>query len=106
MCKWGTYKKVRVKIPADLSSTGKTRWVIEKIDFCIADIVEALQKAGIDMRSSCCGHNKCEGEIRFQDGRGLLILNKPTMDIYASKFWKRGYKGLSFFRKEKNGGGR
>jgi len=101
MCKWGTYKKVRVKISADLSSTGKVKWKKMNIDSCIASIVEALQKAGIDMSSSCCGHNECEGEIRFQDGRGLLILNKPTMDIYASKFWKRGYKGLSFFKEER-----
>jgi len=75
MCKWGTWKKVRVKIPADLSSTGKEKWKICKIDSCIADIVEALQSAGIDMRVSCCGHGKDLGDIHLQDGRVLVITN-------------------------------
>ena len=76
MCKWGTSKKVRVKIPADLSSTDKEKWKMVDIDSCIADIVEALQKAGIDMRASCCGHNEYVGFITLQDGRILVILPK------------------------------
>ena len=78
MCKWGTWKKVRVKIPADLSSTGKGKWKVVGIDSCIADIVEALQSAGIDMRGSCCGHGKDLGDIHLQDGRVLVITN----DLY------------------------
>jgi len=73
MCKWGTEKRVKVKVPADLSSTGKEKWRDYPIDACIADIVEALQKGGIDMRSSCCGHNKIFGHIELQDGRELMI---------------------------------
>ncbi|MCK4760213.1 MAG: hypothetical protein KAT69_09185 [Candidatus Aminicenantes bacterium] len=46
-----------------------------KIDKCIAPIVEALQKGGIDMRGSCCGHGKGPGRIDLQDGRTIQISN-------------------------------
>jgi len=82
MCKCGTIKPVRVKVPADLSCTGKDRWKDAKVDSCIADIVCALQKSGIDMRGSCCGHFVQEGDIMLQDGRTLLILDKETSDVY------------------------
>lgn len=78
MCKWGTTTLVRVKIPADLSCDGKEKWKDCGIDSCIAPIVAALQAAGIDMRGSCCGHGKREGEIELEDGRGLLILSANT----------------------------
>jgi len=64
---------VRVKIPADLSHTNKVLWKVAGIDYCIAPIVEALQKAGIDMRGSCCGHGENDGNILLQDGRVLII---------------------------------
>lgn len=67
---------VWVKIPADLSHTGKTYWKYAKIDACIASIVKALQEAGIDMRGSCCGHGTEEGDIHLQDGRALIIRNQ------------------------------
>ena len=66
---------VKVKIPADLSSTGKIKWKYALIDACIATIVEALQKGKIDMRGSCCGHNKGFGDIHLQDGRVLIIVS-------------------------------
>lgn len=43
------------------------------IDKCIADLVEALQTAGINMRGSCCGHGKGPGYISLEDGRMLSI---------------------------------
>lgn len=73
MCEWGTSKNVRVKLPADLSGTGKQKWKDVPIDACIADLVKALQEGGIDMRGSCCGHGKDIGDIHLQDGRILLI---------------------------------
>lgn len=76
MCEQGAYKLVGVKIPADLSFNGKGHWKEAKIDACIAPIVEALQKGGIDMRGSCCGHGKGTGEIELQDGRTLIIFRK------------------------------
>ncbi len=74
MCKWGTWIPVRVKVPADLSRTGKDAWREKNIDACIADLVEALQAAGIDMRASCCGHGRGAGRIDLQDGRTLIVV--------------------------------
>jgi len=76
-------QKVLVKIPADLSCTGFTRFKYENIDACIAPIVQALQQAGIDMRGSCCGHGKTDGNIHLQDGRILII--KQKADSYLAK---------------------
>ena len=73
MCEWGIYTEVSVKIPADLSYNGREYWTTKKIDKCIAPIVKALQEGGIDMRGSCCGHGKGDGEILLQDGRVLII---------------------------------
>ena len=76
MCMYGKVKYVRVKIPADLSCTGREKWRDVQIDSCIAPIVRALQDAGIDMRGSCCGHGRGIGDIQLQDGRRLLVLSK------------------------------
>ena len=73
MCQWGDTVLVATKVPADLSCTRQEKWKESRIDRCIAPIVEALQKSGIDMRASCCGHGKAEGRIHLQDGRILLI---------------------------------
>jgi hypothetical protein len=75
MCEHGNDTLVKVQIPADLSCDGTAREKEVGIDSCIAPIVEALQKGGIDMRGSCCGHGELQGHIDLQDGRGLLILN-------------------------------
>lgn len=77
MCKCGETKSVRVRVPADLSHTGKARWAAKKIDSCIATIVRALNdnEAGIFTRGSCCGHGKTVGVIDLWDGRALLILD-------------------------------
>lgn len=85
MCEWGNNRKVMVKVPADLSATGKTAWKRKLIDACIADIVEALQRGGIDMRGSCCGHGRSEGNILLQDGRVLLILSLQAGRDYLSR---------------------
>ena len=73
MCKQGDYEVIKLRIPADHSSSGKSymKWV--KVDRCIAGIVEALQGAGITMRASCCGHGNGDGKIFLQDGRELII---------------------------------
>jgi hypothetical protein len=63
---------VRVRIPADLSCTGKAKWKRVPIDKCIAPLVAAFQAFGIDMRGSCCGHGG-DGDIELQDGWILII---------------------------------
>lgn len=69
-------RNVMVKIPADLNCTKKEEFIMMKIDSRIADIVDSLQKGGMDMRSSCCGHGKGFGDILLQDGRILLVDHK------------------------------
>ena len=73
MCKYGDTIKVLVSIPADLSCSGKARRKWKRIDRCIAPIVKALQKGGIKMRGSCCGHGKRRGHIELARGRTLII---------------------------------
>lgn len=85
MCKWGTYKTVRVRIPKDLSHTGVAYWKDVAIDSCIADLVDALQKAGINMRHSCCGHFKTDGEIILEDGRKLIIRRSENGNMGKNK---------------------
>lgn len=43
------------------------------VDPCIADIVEALNTAGIPTSASCCGHGDEDGSIHLSDGRTLNI---------------------------------
>ena len=76
---------VFVKIPADLSSTGKTKWKYTGIDKCLAPIVKALQQFGIDMRGSCCGHHKQVGDIHLQDGRVLIIADYSRYDRHRAE---------------------
>ncbi len=80
MCEWGSEKQVRVKIPEDLSHSGSSYWRSVGIDACIADLVEALQNAGIDMRGSCCGHGKENGRIDLQDGRILIVIASNALE--------------------------
>ena len=78
MCKFGTTERVLVHIDADLSYTGKERRVWASIDKCIAPIVRALQRGGINMRGSCCAHGKGPGQIDLSDGRMIRIYPKVT----------------------------
>lgn len=68
-CECGSYK---CTIPMPI----KRR--VEHIDFCIADIVAALNAANIITEGSCCGHNKFDGDIRLKgDDRVIKILTHP-----------------------------
>jgi hypothetical protein len=75
MCKWGDTVPVLVTISADLACNGQAHWKLAQIDRCIAPLVDALQRGGVDMRGSCCGHGRAEGDIELQDGRLLRILS-------------------------------
>lgn len=76
MCAWGTSTPVNVKVLSHLSCTGEDRWREFGIDSCIAPIVSALQRGGIDMTASCCGHGTSPGRIDLADGRVLMILSR------------------------------
>lgn len=73
MCKWGTDELCLVPMPAELSHTGEFHWAIKGVDSCIADLVNALNTAGIYTAQSCCGHGKGDGRIDLHDGRVLII---------------------------------
>ena len=66
-CPIGSYD---CQIPIPIS--GK----VHGIDYCIADIVAALNAAGITTVASCCGHgNDNISVISLDDGRELRISN-------------------------------
>lgn len=43
------------------------------VDECLADIIKALNDAGIKTVASCCGHQKIESSIVLKDGREISI---------------------------------
>lgn len=73
MCEHGDTIIVPVTIDALLSFECTTVIKEKPIDRCIAPIVSALERAGIHMFGSCCGHGTSDGEIRLIDGRRLII---------------------------------
>ncbi|MCY4429210.1 MAG: hypothetical protein OXC11_02305, partial [Rhodospirillales bacterium] len=46
------------------------------IDWCIHQIVAALNAGGVETTASCCGHEEMNGSITLADGRVLVIF--PT----------------------------
>lgn len=59
-CEMGSYE---CQIPMPVK--GRRR----DIDFCISDIVAALNAANIITVASCCGHGRMDGAISLEDGR-------------------------------------
>ena len=53
---------------------------LQGIDFCIADIIAALNAANILTIASCCGHSKQAGNILLKDGRCLIIQKKKVKE--------------------------
>jgi len=58
------------------------------VDVCIADIIKALNNAGIETVASCCGHNKIPGSIILKDGREILLVNSPEERDKLIKYYK------------------
>lgn len=46
---------------------------VQCIDWCIHQIVAALNAGGVRTVASCCGHGKMDGRIDLEDGRVLVI---------------------------------
>ena len=63
-CTMGTYD---CQIPMPINGRR------QDIDFCIADIVAALNAANISTVASCCGHKKMDGSIILSDGREIIV---------------------------------
>ena len=51
---------------------------VQCIDHCIHHIVAALNAGGVRTVASCCGHQKMKGNIVLEDGRVLIIQQKPN----------------------------
>lgn len=83
MCKSSV--PLRVWISPDLDCEGRGKWETMRIDGCIAPLVAALQAGGIDMRGSCCGHEKSEGHVHLEDGRVLLVLSPEQAEWYFAE---------------------
>lgn len=74
MCDWGDSVVVSVLVPASVSCTGSDRRARKPIDRCIASLVEALDRAGVRMTGSCCGHGRSPATIGLDDGSELVRL--------------------------------
>lgn len=48
---------------------------LQSIDYCIADVVAALNAANIRTAASCCGHGQIDGSVVLDDGREIQIKN-------------------------------
>lgn len=63
-CEIGSYE---CQIPMPLNGR------LQSIDYCIADIVGALNAANLSTVASCCGHEKGDADIMLEDGRVIRI---------------------------------
>lgn len=70
---------------------------VRGIDFCIADIVAALNAGGVTTVASCCGHGEKDGVISLEDGRELVVRSEEMNDkekersIYREVVHRYGY---------------
>lgn len=63
-CEMGTYQ---CQIPMPIRNR------VRHVDYCIADLIAALNAANIVTVASCCGHGKTEPSIVLEDGRELVV---------------------------------
>jgi hypothetical protein len=64
---------LNVHIQASHSHNGQGRWCEKPVDKCVADIVQALNDAGVLTVASCCGHGCQSGKIALLDGREISV---------------------------------
>ena len=57
---------------------------VQCIDYCIHQIVAALNAGGVRTLASCCGHGKMEGRIDLEDGRTLVVVNDAGQLVWQS----------------------
>ena len=54
---------------------------VQAIDYCIHQIVAALNAGGVWTTCSCCGHRRAPGRIDLEDGRVLLIPRPEDLQL-------------------------
>lgn len=72
---------------------------VRHIDYCISDIMAALNSSNIITSASCCGHNQINGTILLEDGRIIEIHNVKKKYDSSSDKWQQivnkiGAKGI------------
>lgn len=73
MCKQGSVKEVKLCKESAARKALGIKVGMAGVDTCIADIVQALNTAGIYTIASCCGHGETDGSIILEDSRELVI---------------------------------
>jgi len=68
---------------------------VEGIDFCVADIVAALNAGGVETSTSCCGHEVMPGHVMLKDGRELIIVKNAEERNEVFNIMKKFYKTQS-----------
>ena len=66
MCDQGDIKKIQFQPGSEK---------IIEVDECIAPIIWALNRTGIDTVASCCGHGQQPGSIALKDGREIRLMS-------------------------------
>ena len=57
---------------------------VQCIDFCIHQLVAALNAGGIRTVASCCGHEKMPGRIDLEDGRIITIVSNAGQPVWQA----------------------
>lgn len=82
MCKHGiTATQVKLARPR---ADGRTH---APVDPCIAPLVQALNDAGLQTTSSCCGHGHRPGIVTLADGREILIMRDHDEAARTYPLW-------------------
>ena len=58
---------------------------LRDVDYCISDIVAALNAGGVNTVASCCGHDKIYATIILEDGRAIVVMDEFDPDILKEK---------------------
>lgn len=61
-----------VCVHGDLSDTGLSYWDVVPVDYCLENVVNALNAAGILTKACCCGHGLAPGNILLHDGTSIM----------------------------------
>ena len=57
---------------------------VQCIDYCIHQLVAAINAGGIRTVASCCGHGSMPGRIDLEDGRTLAIANNADQVVWQA----------------------
>lgn len=60
---------------------------VQCIDHCIHHVVAALNAGGVRTVASCCGHGIRPGRIDLEDGRTLIVVERPCMSGWPEVEW-------------------